>query len=98
MHVAWALGLEASEIEGLIERGYLKRNRERGLTERLILERTLEDRIRQTTNFEAAGKLDAAALCRAKVQKLRNRIEVMTLEITERGRAAAAQCLPLDSD
>jgi hypothetical protein len=92
------LGLEASEIEDLIERGYLKRDRLRGLAERLILERTLEDRIKATANFEAAGKLDAAARCRAKVQKLRNRIEVMTLEITERGKAAAAQCPPIDSD
>jgi hypothetical protein len=92
------LGLDASEIDGPIERGYLKRNRERGLTERLILERTLEDRIKATANFEASGKLDASALCRPKVQKLRNRIEVMTLEITERGRVAAAQCPPLDSD
>jgi hypothetical protein len=92
------LGLEASEIEGLIEHGYLKRDRERGLAERLILERTLEDRIKSIASFEAAGNLDAAAQCRAKVQKLRNRIEVMTLEITERGRAAAAKCPPLDPD
>src|ERR1017187_6191266 len=67
------LGLDAQEVEQLILRGYLIRDPQRGVTERIRLEEALAKTLKNAAGFDAAGKADDSARCRAKARRLQNR-------------------------
>ena len=83
------LGLRPDEIETLIQLGYLRRDAQRGLTEQRNLDEALEKTLSNLVRFEAVGKTVDAEHCRAKVQRLRNRLNALTLVVTERGKIVA---------
>lgn len=83
------LGLRADEIEALINLDYLRRDPKR----RIADSRNLEEAIGRTLNaaaaFDAAGKTADAERCREKIHKLENRLDALTLVLTERGKAVS---------
>ncbi len=80
--------LSATEIDELIQLGYLIRDRVWVSTERVDLEAALTRTRNAMENFEARGKEHQAAECRAKVRKLELRIDAKTLSLTPAGKAA----------
>jgi hypothetical protein len=81
------LGLDPAEIQELIELGYLIRDPQHCAAEKATLDSSVERGLKAALKYEAAGKLDNAAQCRAKVQKLQRRIETRMLMITPAGKA-----------
>ena len=65
------------------------RNPGLGANERAALESSLARTRTALENFEATGKDQQAAQCRAKVQKLESRINAKTLMITPAGKSVA---------
>jgi hypothetical protein len=89
---AWrecAIPLEAHEIHQLIELGYMIRDPGLGGNERVALESSLARTRKALETFGTTGKDQQAAQCRAKVQKLENRIDAKTLMITPSGKSVA---------
>ena len=89
---AWRAGeipLDDSEIDQLIQLGYLKIDLDLGATERVALEASLDHSRKALERLEAAGKNKQAADCRARVHKLERRIYAKTLMITAAGKAVA---------
>jgi hypothetical protein len=80
--------LSATEIDELIQLGYLIRDRVWASTERVDLEASIARTRNAMENFEAKGKEHQAAQCRAKVRKLELRIDSKTLSLTPAGKAA----------
>jgi hypothetical protein len=94
---AWRAGeipLDDSEIDQLIELGYLKRDLDLGATERVALESSLDHSRKALERLEAAGKDKQAAECRARVHRLERRIDAKTLVITAAGKTVAKKFSP----
>jgi hypothetical protein len=81
--------LNATEIDELIQLGYLIRDRVWASTDRVALDASLARTRKAMENFAARGKEHQAAECRAKVNKLERRIDAKTLSITRAGEAVA---------
>lgn len=92
------LGLQAAEIESLIELGYLRRDPKRGAAERHTLEQAIERSLESALRFDSAGRPSDAERSRAKARRLRTRIEVITLALTERGKKVAKEIRSIDFD
>ncbi|MCU1233935.1 MAG: hypothetical protein JWP63_1902, partial [Candidatus Solibacter sp.] len=92
------LGLLATEIESLIELGYLLRDPQRGVAEKRTLEQAIERQLESAQKFDLAGRPADAERSRAKARRLRTRIEVITLAITGRGKRVAKEIRSIDFD